>query len=78
MDQREILRQEIVADDGADLAPCFAASSARRFFQIGRPMSLAGVLMRSRAKVTPDDMLQLLAIDALWQVSLMAWLSDLR
>ncbi len=53
MDQRKILRQQIVADDGSERWRHALARAARAASSSSAgPMSLDGVLMRSRASVT--------------------------
>ena len=65
VDQRKVLLQQIVADDARNFAPCCSASARAAASSSAGPMSLAGVLMRSRASVTASaDAAQLVAVDA--------------
>ena len=79
VDQREVLLQQIVADDRADAGAVPAARAMRAASSSSAgPMSLAGVLIRSRASEHAlDDAREIFAVDAGRQIELHALLVGL-
>ena len=56
VDQRKVLREQLVADDRPNARAVPRGERARGLLELRRAQSFAGVLMRSRASVTPSTM----------------------